>query len=233
MQLKKIMGASALSMMAISSASAVEISVTLTNLTGGMHFTPRLLVAHTADVDMFEVGTQASEGLATIAEGGDTSVLADALDAAPTTNTHQTFGGLLAPATVSAVYTFETNDLPYLSMATMLLPTNDAFAGLDSWEIPTTPGTYTINLNAYDAGSEANDEIVNGGGALGVAGIPAAPGGDAGTGGTGVTATEANSTVHIHRGQIGDSDPNGGISDVDSSIHRWLNPVARLTVTIN
>lgn len=232
MQLKRALGATTLTLLA-ASASAAEISVTLTNLTGGMHFTPRLLVAHSGDVDLFEVGSPASTGLATIAEGGDTSVLAGDLDAMPGTNTHQTFGGLLEPATVSAVYSFDTGDFPYLSMASMLLPTNDAFVGLDSWVIPTSPGTYTINLNAYDAGTEANDEIVNGGGALGTAGIPAAPGGNAGTGATGVTATEANNNVHIHRGQLGDNDPNGGRSDVDSSIHRWLNPVARLTVTIN
>ncbi|MEM7208820.1 MAG: spondin domain-containing protein [Pseudomonadota bacterium] len=220
--------------MAVSGAAqAVEISVTLTNLTGGMYFTPRLLVAHTSAVDMFEVGTAASTGLATIAEGGDTSVLGAALDATPDNNRHQSFGGLLAPATVSAVYSFETDDHPYLSMAAMLLPTNDAFVGLDSWVIPTEPGTYTINLNAYDAGTEANDEIVNGGGALGVPGIPVDPGGNAGTGGTGVTATEANNTVHIHRGNIGDDNPTGGASDVSNSVHRWLNPVARLTVTIN
>jgi hypothetical protein len=233
MDLKHLLGASALSLLAANSVQAAQISVTLTNLTGGMHFTPRLLVAHTADVDMFEVGSPASTGLATIAEGGDVSVLAGALDATPDNNSHETFGGLLAPATVSAVYTFETDDHPYLSMASMLLPTNDAFVGLDSWAIPTTPGTYHVYLNAYDAGTEANDEIVNGGGALGAPGIPAAPGGDAGTGGTGVTATEANTVVHIHRGQLGDNDPNGGVSDVDSSVHRWLNPVARLTITIN
>ena len=39
---------------------------------------------------------------------------------APGTNRHQTFGGMLPPATVSAVYTFETNGYPYLSMAAML-----------------------------------------------------------------------------------------------------------------
>ena len=88
-------------------------------------------------------------------------------------------------------------------------------------------------MNAYDAGSEANDEIINGGGALGAAGIPAAPGGDGGTGATGVASTDVNTTVHIHRGQIGDDNSTGGASDVDNTIHRWLNPVARLTVVIN
>ena len=38
--------------------------------------------------------------------------------------------------------------------------------------------------------------------------------------------------VHIHRNALGDSDPTGGASDLDSSIHRWLNPVARVVVTV-
>ena len=98
--------------------------------------------------------------------------------------------------------------------------------------IPAEAGSYTMYLNAYDAGTEANDEIVNGGGAAGVAGIPAAPGGNAGTGGMGVTSEESNMTVHIHRGVIGDTDASGGNSDLDSRIHRWLNPVAKVTVTV-
>ena len=49
---------------------------------------------------------------------------------------------------------------------------------------------------------------------------------------TGVTSTESNQMVHIHRGNIGDTDATGGISDVDSRIHRWLNPVAKVTVTV-
>ena len=36
----------------------------------------------------------------------------------------------------------------------MLIPTNDAFVGMDSIEIPTEPGTYTYYLNAYDAGTD-------------------------------------------------------------------------------
>ena len=87
-------------------------------------------------------------------------------------------------------------------------------------------------MNGYDAGTEVNDEIidtVNGGADDG---IPAAPGMDAGTGASGVTDMEANQTVHIHRGNTGDTSLTAGISDVDSRIHRWLNPVAKVVVTV-
>jgi hypothetical protein len=39
--------------------------------------------------------------------------------------------------------------------------------------------------------------------------------------------------VHIHRGNFGDADAAGGTSDMVNSIHRWLNPVAKVTVTVN
>ena len=114
----------------------------------------------------------------------------------------------------------------------MLLPTNDAFAGLNAITIPVDPGTYVFDVPAYDAGTEANDEIVNGGGMPGAAGIPADPGALNGTGGTGVAGADANTNVHIHRNVLGDTDPNGGSSDLDSTVHRWLNPVVRVIVTV-
>ena len=121
----------------------------------------------------------------------------------------------------------------YLSLVAMLLPTNDGFVGLDSLKLPTAAGTYSYYVNGYDAGTEANDELITGGGAPGVAGIPAAPGGDGGINGTGVTSTESNTVVHIHRGVLGDDEADGGDSDLDVTIHRWLNPLAKVIVEIN
>lgn len=256
MKLSRISQAIAVSVLMMGTAQAVEITVSITNLTQGMHFTPRLLVAHTAAVDLFEPGTAASAGLTAVAEGGDTSVLSGSLDtASAAAQRNETFGGLVAPASSSADYTFETNDHPYLSLVTMLIPTNDAFAGLDKWEIPTAPGTYTVNLNAYDSGTEANDEINSGntaltgpsGVALGGIGVPgmAAPAPtqpNLGSGGTGVALQEvggvladsgAEGNVHIHRNTLGDTNATGGRSDLDATVHRWLNPVARMTITVN
>jgi len=67
----------------------------------------------------------------------------------------------------------------------------------------------------------------------GMPGMPADPGGLAGTGATGAAAADANPNVHIHRGALGDIDATGGSSDVDSRVHRWLNPVVRVTITVN
>ena len=35
--------------------------------------------------------------------------------------------------------------------------------------------------------------------------------------------------VHIHPGNLGDDDLEAGMSDLDNTVHRWLNPVAMLT----
>jgi len=62
--------------------------------------------------------------------------------------------------------------------------------------------------------------------------MPADPGGLAGTGATGAADADTNTTVHIHRGALGDTEATSGTSDLDSRIHRWLNPVVRVTVTV-
>jgi len=141
-------------------------------------------------------------------------------------------GGLLAPATSTTTMLDSAEGHNYLSIVAMLLPTNDGFVGLNSWKIPSEVGTYTFTLNGYDAGTEANNEIINGGGAPGVLGIPFDPSGKNGTGALGVTDFELNNKIHIHRGNLGDDDLMGGKSDLDNSIHRWLNPVARVTVKV-
>lgn len=215
-------------------ASAAVVDVKITNLTQGFYFTPLLVSAHGDDADLFEVGGEASAPLQAMAEGGAVGDLADAVTDAGGVNVVNPASGLLAPTAYTETVDFDTGDNGYLTVVAMMLPTNDAFIGLDSWKIPSAAGTYTVYLNAYDAGTEANDELMNTdtGGVPGTPGIPANPGMNSGSAGTGVTNTEANDTVHIHRGALGDTNAEGGASDLDSRIHRWLNPVAKVVVTV-
>ena len=220
--------------MASTHVVAQDLSITVTNLTHGLVFTDPLVAAHDVTGNLFDVGVMASAELQAMAEGGDISGLETILDGITATRTS---GGGFVMAGASVTVALNTDAAPantQLSVVAMLLPTNDAFIGLDSVDIPTTAGTYTFYLNAYDAGTEANDELITGGGAPGVAGIPGDPGGLAGNSATvGVAGTDSNTTVHIHRGAIGDDNLTGGNSDLDNTVHRWLNPVARVTVVIN
>lgn len=216
-------------------ATAVDFTATLTNSTHGVYFTPLLITAHADTIRLFELGQVASAELQAMAEGGDISGLETAVGGADDDTAANPAAGLLGPgASVTASLNTDTTGNPVLSLVAMILPTNDGFVGLDSLVIPQTPGTYTYYLNAYDAGTEANDELLVGGagGVPGTPGMPADPGGLAGASGTGVTATEENSTVHIHRGSLGDTDASGGTSDLDSTVHRWLNPVAKLVIDV-
>ena len=216
-----------------STTMAQELSITVTNLTQGLHFTPVVTAAHTNENNFFMLGDMASAELQAMAEGGSISGLVSMLTNSDANINENPAAGLLAPA-MSASFTL-TNDSAntHLSLAAMILPSNDGFVGLDSWEIPTEAGTYTVFLNAYDAGTEANDEI-RGSGAPGEAGMPVPPPLDASIGmnGTGITDMESNDKVHIHRGSLGDDDMSAGKSDINNSVQRWLNPVAKLTITV-
>ncbi len=218
-----------------SSVMAADVTVTLTNTTHGSYFTPFLITAHDHSFHLFESGETATADLQAMAEGGDINGLVQQAGGEDNDTVANPAQGLLAPGDmVSTMLNTDTTGNTHLSLVAMILPTNDGFVGLDAMAIPSTAGTYTYYVNAYDAGTEANDEQVVGGagGAPGTAGIPAAPGGDAGQNGTGVTNSEFNSSVHIHRGVLGDEDATGGASDLNSSIHRWLNPVAKLVIEV-
>ena len=213
----------------VSAANAAEYEVTVTNLTSGLYFTPIIAAGHPGNLSMFNVGEAASAEMQAIAEGGDVSSMAALLGGAGASVA--TGGGLVAPGATETLTINTDGGNSYLSVTGMLLPTNDGFLGLNSVDLSRVSGSATYYVPGYDAGTEANDEVI-GSGASGEAGFPAPTpvvASGTGTGGTGVHAS-VEGFVHIHRGVIGDMDPNGGASDINSAVHRWLNPVARVYV---
>ena len=244
--IKKSLIALGISMAASTVSLADTWDVKITNLTHGNHFTPLLVTAHDHDTHLFEVGMAASPALQIMAECG---AIADLAAAAVTADTvanpvganpnNADDPGFLAPGATSPSAMLTDPAGSHLSVVAMILPTNDAFIGLESQHIPafdTATGasnTHVFFVNGYDAGTEANNELLPGTAcAAGVAGMPGAPGGDAGTGGANAVAADANTTVHIHRGVLGDDSATAGTSDLDNTIHRWQNPVARVVVTV-
>jgi hypothetical protein len=176
----------------------------------------------------------ASANLQAMAEGGSIAGLAADITAATGVNVENPAAGLLAPGASTMADLGDPGEAnTQLSIVGMLLPTNDGFVAMNAMTLPTAPGTYTFLLNAYDAGTEANDEI-RGSGMPGQAGLPVPPPLEnlVGTGGTGIPNVTAEGFVHIHRGTLGDTNSTGGTSDINAASQRWLNPVARIVITV-
>lgn len=149
---------------AFSSASLAQVeqvyTVTVTNLTKGISFTPLLTATHTSDIKLFEVGQASSDALSRIAEGGDVSVLKDSLDLSDkVASTHATAGLLLPGKSVSYNITSRAF-VSFVSITSMALPTNDTLVALNHAVLPGyRTGIDTYYMTAYDAGTETNDEL--------------------------------------------------------------------------
>ncbi len=140
-------------------------SITLTNLTigepgmGGQIFSPPIFATHAAGLALYEVGQPATEALVLLAEGGDTSGIA-ALAAQVNANTVVGDGMVLPGASVTVMLTADAMHSA-LSLATMLVSTNDAFVAttnLSLFDEAGMPISTTLELRSYDAGSEQNTE---------------------------------------------------------------------------
>lgn len=187
--------------------------ITVKNLTYSQVFSPILVVGHSRRVALFESGEAASEPLAQLAEGGATQPLIDALAGNRNVFGTATSGGPVLPGQ-SVTIDLKTNYISRISVASMLVNTNDAFLALNSVRAPYRYKTQ-FEVPAYDAGSERNDELcVHIPGPL-CAGMNNEQGGILGDPGEGF--------VHIHRGIH-------GIGNLDRSVADWRNPVAEITI---
>ena len=180
-------------------------------MTKGQTFTPILVASHEEGVAFFRVGQPASEELATMAEGGDISGLAGLLSAEPRVHQVTSTGGLLLPGESVSVSIPAKGHSNHISLAAMLIPTNDAFLAIAGLRVPNKGKAVSLGAMAYDAGSEPNDKLC--------ASIPGPDCGGAGrspgVGGEGF--------LHGHAGIH-------GIGDLDPVERDWRNPVAKVTV---
>lgn len=157
-----------------------QIEITVTNLlpgdgTDGALLTPFFLATTNGSYDFFNVGSAASGSLEALAEEGNTQPRIDAAIASGGVGAAtSTTGGPIAPGTSRTVtfYATSTDELTrYLSYASMVIPTNDAFIGNndplqldlfdDDGNLITRVGNdaFIITGNdVYDAGTEVNDE---------------------------------------------------------------------------
>lgn len=185
--------------------------VKITNLTNATIFTPIMVASHKKGVSIFELGSPASDDLIAIAEGGDTSFLAATLEMNPDVLDVKNTGDLLHPGDSVTVEVSATDGARFISLASMMLPTNDGFIAANSVKAP-RHGAKTYFSPGYDAGSEENDELCD-----------SIPGGGPCDGGMDSTL-EVDGYVHIHRGIHG-----GG--DLAADVYDWRNPVAKISIT--
>jgi hypothetical protein len=185
--------------------------VTITNITQGEIFTPVMVATHPRGLKLFGLGDSASTQLATLAESGNTAPLSQylvdegALDVATAED--------VLPPGGSVTLTVDTSGQNrYISVASMLVPSNDAFFAVNGVQGPRGHETSTVFSPAYDAGSEFNDELC-----VSIPGPPFICAGE------GFNEADGEGYVHIHPGIH-------GIGDLIAASHNWHNPVAKITI---
>ena len=185
--------------------------VIVTNLTRGQSFTPILAATHTGSVSLYTLGKPASDELAALAEGGDTAPLDALLSASPRVAATTTTAGLLASGDTIGFTIRGGGQFNRLSLAAMMIPTNDGFIAFQSVGLPKGRNTQVVYVPAYDAGSEDNDEQC-----FSIPGpVCGGEGGSPGISGEGY--------VHVHGGIH-------GFGDLASADYDWRNPVARISI---
>jgi hypothetical protein len=204
---------------AMASGSAMY-RVTITNITNSIIFTPILVASHRKKISIFEPGEPASDALAEIAESGSPASLAVMLanNGADVGNS----GVPLMPGHSADVMVSAEHGARRITVASMLLPTNDGFFALNGVKAP-RHGSVTYYSPGYDAGSEFNDDDC--------ANIPGPtchlP--DDTAGGLSEPADTDEGYVHIHRGIQGAV--TGLLDAFDGVVFDWRNPVAKIIIT--
>lgn len=201
----------------ISSASnddyrySTQYKVTVTNLTKGESFTPILAATHKKNINFFTPGEPASPELSTLAESGNIAPLNELLGSLPNLvkDTSSTEGLLEPGGSVSFTITGSPR-FNRLSIAAMLIPTNDTFFALNTKTLPRR-GQRQFLVYAYDAGTETNDELC-----ANIPGLPCFGLGDS-------LEDEGEGYVYISPGIHGEG-------DLARSKYDWRNPVARVVV---
>lgn len=192
----------------------LRYKVSITNLTRGQIFSPAVVATHTSAMHpLFELGAPASDELAAVAEDAVVDPLIEQLEGSPNVSNVLLLtgeNGPILPGETASVIVDVNPTASLVSLVGMLVTTNDAFYGMNAAASPRA-GSSVHFLRAYDAGSEANNELCS-----------HVPGPPCGSGGVRDTAG-AEGYVHVHAGIH-------GIADLVPSMHDWHNPVALLKI---
>ena len=198
--------------------------ITLTNLTmgeagmGGQVLSHPIFVTHAAGIDLAPVGEAASEALVLLAENGDVSGLV-ALATAAGANSMVAEGVVPPGGSVTVTVTADMVNSS-LSVGSMLVSTNDAFIAATDvalFDEDGAPVSASLELMAYDAGSEDNTEMASD--------IPGPLGLDevADPAGSNERVPTVDGIIAPHEGIQGGADVGEAFA--------WEEPTAMLTIT--
>lgn len=229
----------------VDESKAYDYLVTVTDLSTGQPMSPPMAATHQGSGVMWELGSVSSFALKEIAENGNNAPMyydlqqgraaGTVYDFAQAVST-QLFPSPIVPAGRASPVTPFPQSVSFrirgsaqadkLSLASMLVCTNDGFTGVDGLALPKAKGqTVSVPLLAYETGTELNTQTLADmmppcQGLIGVASSTGAPGvavSNPALAEGGVIASHAG----IDLSQGGDLQP----------IHVWSGPVGRISVT--
>lgn len=192
--------------------------VTVTNLTGGQAMTPFVVATHDSGFSLFDRDQPASNGLQQLAENGGVPVLVEELLANDAVADVQ----VAAPAAGPPVHPGESvtvevtanAEARWITLAGMLICTNDGFGGVSNVKVPAD--SKTLFGYAYDAGTETNTEAY-------ADLVPPCDG--LGLSGESNPDLAENATIHRHPGI-------SGIADLDPAVHGWSGAVIMVEIVL-
>lgn len=191
------------------SAQVAAVEVSITNLTRGQVISSPVVISHSADYKLFVPGMPASDELAALAEDADTLPLEGLLATLPEVFDFGIGADVIPPGATLTVVIDATGSFRNITVAAMLVSTNDAFMAINGMELSgdSTMGT----ARAYDSGTEGNAELCEH--------IPGPPCDNPFV----PNDTGAEGFVHVHAGIH-------GIGDLAADEFDWRNPVARIVM---
>ncbi len=195
--------------------------VTVKNVTANQPLSPIAVVIHKPTYHLFQLGQSASVGLENLAEGGSNQQVLDEASADSAFVTSMSGAGPIGPggSETLEISVADAESGYSVSVATMLVNTNDAFAGVASDKIAALGNgeSFSMHVPIWDAGTEANSE------AAGTLPGPV-------DGGEGFNASRADDAdfVAIHQGVVTSAD--GLVTSILGESHRFNNPGALLRV---
>lgn len=200
-------------------AAAAKWQVQITNVTPGQTFTPILTAVHYGSSGVPQVGAAPSAALATLAEGGATGPLGEEIRAARPHGTRiATIDGLLGPGQTAETY-IRGRPGQRLTLAAMLIPTNDTFVAVGSVFLP-IHGEKTVHALAYDAGSEPNSQNCADMPGPRCGGQPDSP-----------MSADDEGFIHVSNGFHDLGSEDGAGNEILTPAHyTWNNPVAIVTI---